>query len=230
MHLPLPHLLLPLLPLTLALHLRVVLPPTASLLTPSLLPPSTTASLTTQGHVYTAPLGESSTFDFRNVSAGSYLLDVVGSTHVFAPLRVDIAEGEGEVKAWGTWRGNEWENRGEVVEVGVWGREGRVVEVKAVGLKEYLIERTGFSPLSILKNPMILMAGVAMLVMFGMPKLMENMDPETRAEFEERQKSSPMNGLLNGQAAQGGAASFDAAAWLAGAPSKKQVAEKGVTR
>jgi hypothetical protein len=47
------------------------------------------------------------------------------------------------VKAWGTWRGNEWENKGEVVEVGVWGREGKVVEVKAVGVKEYLIERTG---------------------------------------------------------------------------------------
>ncbi|KFY42209.1 hypothetical protein V495_04632 [Pseudogymnoascus sp. VKM F-4514 (FW-929)] len=57
-------------------------------------------------------------------------------------------------------------------------------------------------------------------------------DPETRAEFEERQKSSPMNGLLNGQASQGGAANFDAAAWLAGAPAKKQgqAAEKGVTR
>lgn len=66
---------------------------------------------------------------------------------MFAPLRVDIssAGGEGgeEVKAWGTWRGNEWENRGEVVEVGVWGREGRVVEVRAVGGKEFLIERTG---------------------------------------------------------------------------------------
>ncbi|KFY33899.1 hypothetical protein V494_07229, partial [Pseudogymnoascus sp. VKM F-4513 (FW-928)] len=188
-----------------------------------------------QGHVYTAPLGVASTFDFRNVSAGSYLLDVVGGTHVFAPLRVDIAEGEGQdaVQAWGTWRGNEWENKGEVVEVGVWGRDGRVVEVKAVGPKEYLIERTGFSPLSILKNPMILMAGVAMLLMFGMPKLMENMDPETRAEFEERQKSSPMNSLLNGQASQGGAANFDAAAWLAGTPAKKaggQAAEKGVTR
>ncbi|KFZ17741.1 hypothetical protein V502_04421, partial [Pseudogymnoascus sp. VKM F-4520 (FW-2644)] len=197
----------------------------------------TTASLTTAGHVYTAPLGVSSTFDFRNVSAGSYLLDVVGGTHVFAPLRVDVSEavggGQEVVKAWGTWRGNEWENRGEVVEVGVWGREGRVVEVKAVGGKEFLIERTGFSPLSILKNPMILMAGVAMLMMFGMPKLMENMDPETRAEFEERQKSSPMNGLLNGQAAKGGAGGFDAAAWLAGAPAKKaggQVVEKGVSR
>lgn len=79
------------------------------------------------------------------MSAGSYLLDVIGASHVFAPLRVDIAESEAGdvVKAWGTWRGNEWENKGEVVEVGVWGREGKVVEVKAVGVKEYLIERTG---------------------------------------------------------------------------------------
>lgn len=144
MHLSLP-LLLPLLPLSLALHLRVVLPATPSLPAPALLPPSTSASLTSQGHVYTAPLGVSSTFDFRNVSAGSYLLDVIGASHVFAPLRVDIAESEAGdvVKAWGTWRGNEWENKGEVVEVGVWGREGKVVEVKAVGVKEYLIERTG---------------------------------------------------------------------------------------
>lgn len=30
------------------------------------------------------------------------------------------------------------------------------------------------SPLSLLKNPMILMAGVGMLVVFGMPYLMDN--------------------------------------------------------
>lgn len=56
-------------------------------------------------------------------------------------------------------------------------------------------------------------------------------DPETRAEFEEQQKSSPVSGLLNRQAAQGGAGGFDAAAWLAGAPAKKAAGqEKGVTR
>lgn len=56
-------------------------------------------------------------------------------------------------------------------------------------------------------------------------------DPETRAEFEETQKSAPMAGLLNGQGGQGGVANFDAAAWLAGNPSKKDAPqEKGVTR
>lgn len=59
------------------------------------------------------------------------------------------------------------------------------------------------------------------------------MDPETRAEFEERQKQSPISGMLNGKDGQGGAGNFDAAAWLAGAPAKKeapQEKEKGITR
>jgi len=81
---------------------------------------------------------------------------------------------------------------------------------------------------------MMLIAGVSMIVVFGMPYLMDSMDPETRAEFEEQQKSSPVSGLLAGQ--QGGAnslANFDAAAWLAGTPAKKEGGasqEKGVTR
>ncbi len=59
------------------------------------------------------------------------------------------------------------------------------------------------------------------------------MDPETRAELEERQKSSPVSGLLAGQ--QPGAnptlGNFDAAAWLAGAAKKNEVSgEKGISR
>jgi hypothetical protein len=97
------------------------------------------------------------TFDFRNVTSGSYLLDVHCHTHVFAPLRVDVHEGlkpkeasEGaeavrEVQAWGTFRGNEWANKGEVVDVkevegkvGIWG-----FDVRVLGGKEYFIERAG---------------------------------------------------------------------------------------
>jgi hypothetical protein len=47
-------------------------------------------------------------------------------------------------------------------------------------------------------------------------------DPEVRAEFEERQKSSPLSGVLAGQ--QPGAnplQNFDPAAWLAGSSQKK---------
>lgn len=55
------------------------------------------------------------------------------------------------------------------------------------------------------------------------------MDEETRAEFEQRQKSSP----LGGNAAPNPLQNFDAAAWLAGSSSKRTTdapVEKGVTR
>ncbi|KAF8848896.1 hypothetical protein BDZ45DRAFT_680916 [Acephala macrosclerotiorum] len=239
---------LALLPLVLATHLRISVPSTPQLQQPSTLPPSTHATLTTLSHHYSVPLTVSNTFEFRNVSSGSYLLDVHCHTHSFFPLRVDVHEGiklkqggggvedVAEVMVWGTFRGNEWSNKGEAVgveevegKVGVWG-----FEVKARGAKEYYIERAGFSPLSLLKNPMILIAGVSMIIVFGMPYIMDNMDPEMKAEFEERQKSSPLSGGAQANPLQ----SFDPAAWLAGAPSssskdKKEdraPVERGVTR
>ena len=56
------------------------------------------------------------------------------------------------MNVWGTFRGNEWGNKGEIVSVtelgdGIWG-----FEVKAAGAKEYLIERQGCQYLSILKH------------------------------------------------------------------------------
>jgi hypothetical protein len=111
-----------------------------------------------------------------------------------------------EVQVFGTFRGNEWSNKGEVTPVkemdgktGAWG-----FEVKALGSKEYFVEKTGcmypfpplephksptlqlkilmcnanwrfaVSPLSLFKNPMILIAGLSMIIVFGMPYLMDN--------------------------------------------------------
>lgn len=50
-------------------------------------------------------------------------------------------------------------------------------------------------------------------------------DPEMRAEWEERQKSNPMNSIMgaaSGQGGAGGAGSFDMAAFLAGSAGKKE--------
>lgn len=62
----------------------------------------------------------------------------------------------GEVQVWGTFRGHEWANKGEVMsvqevdgKVGVWG-----FEVRAQGSKEYFIERAGCkSPLLCYSSP-----------------------------------------------------------------------------
>jgi hypothetical protein len=201
--------------LAIATHVRIRIPPSTSLANPSTLPPSTSGSLTTLSGIYTAPLRSDNTFDFRNVSTGSYLFDVHCATYAFRPLRVDIHDGirlEGreanhipEVQAWGTFRGNEWDNKGEIIPVKEVG-EGKVggdkvygFEVKVVGPKGYFLERSGceyssmreqnlrnisanlwlesVSPLSLLKNPMILVAGLSMVLVFGMPYLMDNSKP-----------------------------------------------------
>lgn len=147
---------LPLLPLALATRLRVTIPPSPQLPNPAVLPSSTHATLTTLSNQYTAALRFDNTFDFKNVSSGSYLLDVHCHSHGFAPLRVDVVEKavekavkvtEGtedvkEVQVWGTFRGNEWNNKGEIVEVkGIGGVSW--FEVRALGGKEYLVDRPG---------------------------------------------------------------------------------------
>ena len=145
-----------LLPVTLAAHLRVSIAPHHILPNPSILPPSTTATLTTLGQIYSAHLRTDNAFDFRNVTVGSYLFDVNCHTHSFAPLRVDVhkpatIEKTGgtelkEVEAWGTFRGNEWSNKGEFAAIKEI-KEGRkdiyTFDVKVQAAKEYLIERQG---------------------------------------------------------------------------------------
>jgi hypothetical protein len=135
--------------LALATHLRVSIPSSQQLQHPNTLPASTHATLTTLSNTYSTPLRSDNTFDFRNVSSGSYLLDAHCHTHAFAPLRVDVHElittvvgNDQEVQVWGTFRGNEWSNKGEVVqaqkEEGIWTFNGRVQ-----GGKDYFIERAG---------------------------------------------------------------------------------------
>lgn len=127
---------------TVTLHV----PPSHLLPNPRALPPSTHATLTSLGANAAAYLTPSNAFLFRNVSEGSYLLDVHCSTHAFAPLRVDVlplvAGDTGDaaaglrVKAWETYRGNDWDNKGEAV-----GADGRM-EVRVLGAKAFFMERS----------------------------------------------------------------------------------------
>ncbi|KAF2710936.1 hypothetical protein K504DRAFT_489903 [Pleomassaria siparia CBS 279.74] len=194
--------------------------PNTPIVNPSTLPSTTYATLHSSGAPIEAYLTRANSFNFANVSAGSYLLMVHCRDYAFHPLRLDVSveeavEGSGEkrelVKAWQTFIGNEWDNKGELIGEG---GNGVVLETRPLGQKYYFQERQGFSPLSFLKSPMILMALFSMVMIFGMPYLMENMDPETRAEFEEMQKKSPLapSGENPAQKLQ----NFDLAGWMAG--------------
>ncbi|KAF2269002.1 hypothetical protein CC78DRAFT_529620 [Lojkania enalia] len=194
--------------------------PSNPLVNPSILPSSTHATLQSHGPPITAYLTRSNSFMFQNISAGSYLAMIHCRDYSFEPLRIDVSveealEGSGDkrevIRAWQTFLGNEWDNKGELRGEG---GNGGVIEARPIDAKYYYQERQGFSPLSFLKNPMILMALFSMVLIFGMPYLMENMDPETRAEFEEMQKKSPLGGGTGNPAQQ--IQNFDLASWMAG--------------
>ena len=86
------------------------------------LPSTTHATLQSSGPPLDAYLTRSNTFNFHNVSAGSYLATVHCRDFAFEPLRIDVVleetvEGSGEhkeiIRAWQTFLGNEWDNKGE---------------------------------------------------------------------------------------------------------------------
>ncbi|KAL4938675.1 hypothetical protein BDV06DRAFT_225774 [Aspergillus oleicola] len=239
------------LPVALCSKLTITISPSSILPNPHSLPADTHATLTSLSLVspLKAPLTRAGTFTFSDLAAaeynapsstsaaerddisGSYLLDIRSSEYVFAPLRVDLDE-RGQVKGvWETFRGNEWGNRGVekyIRPVGGEQGEGRgdrdvVIDARVVVRKGFYEVRQTFSPLSLFKNPMILLALVALGFTFGMPKLMENMDPEMREEFEKQSRASPMAGAQSAMAG-GGPANFDLAGWMAGAAPRGQPA------
>ncbi|KAH9845275.1 ER membrane protein complex subunit 7 [Teratosphaeria destructans] len=183
-------------------------------LNPSTLPASTHAVLTgPPGVRYDVPLRRDNTFALSNLAPSSYLLTIHSRDHFFSPLRVDVSQGEGEgesIQAWQTYRGNEWGNKG--VSYGS-GTGELSIDVQAGGKKEFYQDRGGFNLLAFFKSPMILMALVSVVFIFGMPYLVENMDPETRAEFEEMQKKGP---LMGSAGAANSMQNFDLAGFLAG--------------
>ena len=141
----------------------------------------THATLTRLGASYDAPLSSSSSntnnnnnnnaaaafLVFRNVTAGSYVADVHSPSHGFAPLRIDVGtgmtssgEGEGEgaaagqtagIRVWETFRGNEWENKGEEVRR-LPGSSAAAFPVRVLGSKTYYVER-GSCKCSVPRHP-----------------------------------------------------------------------------
>ncbi|KAH0840592.1 hypothetical protein FOPE_05989 [Fonsecaea pedrosoi] len=208
----------------LAASLRVTVTPSNILPNPNVLPASTHAVLTSgSAPPIRAVLRKGNYFEFPEIStSGSHLLDIYSHDYVFAPYRIDISpssDSDGTVVAgaWETYRGTRWDDRG--VALVATPTEQLDMSAKILSKKNFYEQRQGFNPLSLLKNPMILMAVVALAFTFGMPKLMENMDPEMRAEYEEMQKKSPMGGLtraMQGGGAGSAAENFDLAGYLAG--------------
>ncbi len=130
---------------------------------------------------YDVPLRRDNTFLFPDIDSASYLLTVHSRDHQFPPLRIDVektedAASQQTIEAWQTFRGNEWSNKGPS-----YGSAQNVAkfEVRPYAQKEFYVERGGFNLLSFLKSPMILMSLVSVVMIFGLPKMMENSEWHT---------------------------------------------------
>lgn len=139
---------------TLSARLTIGIPPSQQLPNPSILPASTHATLQSVGAPISAQLTRANKFFFDDVPPGSYLLTVHCRDYFFEPLRIDVAKNEtvpgGEyVTAWQTFRGNEWDNKGEIRGQGN-GNEEVKIDVRSPGTKDYYQQRQGctFSPLT----------------------------------------------------------------------------------
>jgi hypothetical protein len=177
----LPNILLLALPaLSSAARLTISLVPSQLLPNPSTLPSTSHAILLgPPGIRYDAPIRRDNTFQFPNIPEASYLLTLHTRDYIFPPLRVDVVTGEDggsqqqqqNISAWQTFRGNEWGNKGPSLGSA---RGELVVEMRPSNEKGFYQVRGGFNVLSFLKSPMILMGLFSVVLIVGMPYLMEN--------------------------------------------------------
>ncbi|XP_058785910.1 ER membrane protein complex subunit 7 homolog [Vicia villosa] len=121
-------------------------------------------------------------FSFHNVPAGTHLIEVAATGFFFSPVRVDVsARNPGKIQAALT------ENRRGLSEF----------VLEPLKEEQYYEIREPFSVMSIVKSPMGLMMGFMLIVVFLMPKLMENMDPEEMKRAQEEMRSQGVPSLAN---------------------------------
>lgn len=141
-------LLLSALPVALSASLTISIPPSTRLPNPSVLPPTTHATIHAQGRPHSAYLSRKNTFEFEGLEPGSYLATIHCRDYHFESLRVDVTasvgadgtKGAEKIAVWQTFRANEWDNRGEKRGEG---GSGLTIEVGVAGSKEYYQVRQG---------------------------------------------------------------------------------------
>ncbi|KAI9490584.1 hypothetical protein BDB00DRAFT_538448 [Zychaea mexicana] len=139
--------------------------------------PTTRVAL--NGGAYSALVTANGQFEIPDVDTGSYVLEVQAIDYVFPKLRLDVVKDQGITRAAYTGYGTSFESRGYSVE--------QPLELRAKAPATYFVERKGFNVLAMFKNPMFLMIGFSALMMFVLPKIMANMDPEALKEMSQSQ-------------------------------------------
>lgn len=226
--------------------------PSNALPNPNALPPSTHATITApNGEIVQSSIRKDNSIILEPINTvGSHLLNIYTKDFIFASYRIDTTPDPSSPQTIDTpgrpndvlisfaaqlFPGTQWSDTG----VSLLPQnpapnpnspaDQRTLPVttltfapRVVNAKNFYEDRPAFNPMSLLKSPMVLLGIVGLAFTFGMPKLLENMDPEMKAEYEEMQKKSPTAAI--GRAMQGGSPAggdFDLAGYLAGSGKKE---------
>ncbi|KAG0338109.1 hypothetical protein BG004_007351 [Podila humilis] len=108
------------------------------------------------GGEYSAMVTKEGRFTFPNIPEGSYLLEVQSPQYIYPTLKVIVTAKE---------------SKASMVALGT-------------DCQKTIVPREGFKISQIFANPMMLMMGFSVLMLFVMPKLLSNMDPEAMEEMQ----------------------------------------------
>ncbi|KAF9214821.1 hypothetical protein BGZ59_002881 [Podila verticillata] len=126
------------------------------------------------GGEYSAMVSKEGRFTFPNVPEGSYLLEVQSSQYIYPTLKVIVAAKES--RAFMVTPGADWSNNDNQLQF--------PLTLTPRAAASFFIPREGFKISHLFANPMMLMMGFSVLMLFVMPKLLSNMDPEAMEEMQ----------------------------------------------
>ena len=148
---------------------------------------------------YTAFSRFDGSFRFHDVPAGIYVVSVLSTEYHFGDIKIDVRN-DGRIRAL------------------LYAYPGAPKAPTAYPLVfrlqaqyKYFVPRPELNMLSIFKHPMILMMVPMMLMMFCLPKMMENMDPEEMKQMKAKMKKGedPRDQLPSWLGGTGGNADSD---------------------
>ena len=152
--------------------------------------PLDTARVTLNGGAqYSAIPRQDGSFKLHAVPPGTYLLEVMDTVSVWPTVRIEVS-----ATAPGKARAHLTHSRQPL--------PFPLPLEPLVAKPTFFEKREGFQWSQMLMNPMVIMMGFTVMIMFVMPKMMANMDPEQLKEMQSMQSGGMMEMLTNPEAAR----------------------------
>lgn len=134
----------------------------------------TSTKIIVNGGEYLGFLRGDGSFSVRNLSPGSYVVEVVNPDYMYDPVRVDI-NSKGKFRA----------RRVNYIQTNLIQTLAYPLKLRTKGQFQYFQVRETWRITDFLLNPMVLMMVVPLLLIMVLPKLMNAADPETQREMQQ---------------------------------------------